>query len=86
MKQLRIFSIISCFIMIFYVLIFSFSDISIADERLDQRTADCLNSCNDKDRVCYNMTADQRRCDAIYQECVAACKVKDDSSSSSPKE
>lgn len=85
MNQLRIFSIISCFIMILFFLIFSFSDISAADETLNQRTADCMNSCISKEKVCQIMTADPRRCEAIFQECVSACKSEENSSSPKDK-
>ncbi|MGP8154750.1 MAG: hypothetical protein ACLQBQ_11550 [Smithella sp.] len=74
MKQLRTFSMISCFVMILYFVIFSFSGISLADETQDQLIQKCMDSCYDKEQVCYNMTADPRRCAALYQECVDACK------------
>ncbi|MFZ1037119.1 MAG: hypothetical protein WAU61_04020 [Smithella sp.] len=83
MKQLRIFSIISCFVMISYLLFFSFSGISIASDTQGKSLDECLSSCKDKGDVCVNMTADSRRCTAVYQECVDACKKESDSSSNS---
>ena len=82
MKQLRIFSIISCSVMISYLLFFSFSGISIASDTQGKSLNECLSSCKDKGDVCINMTADSRRCTAVYQECVDACKKESDSSSS----
>ena len=86
MKQLRIFSIISCFVMISYLLFFSFSGISIASETQGKSLNECVSSCKDKGDVCINMTADSRRCTAVYQECVDACKKESDSSSSDSTE
>jgi len=74
MKQLKSFSIILCFFMIFSFLTFSFPGVSIADEKEDKRIGECIDSCISNEKVCYNMTADPRRCEAIYDECVAACK------------
>lgn len=82
MKLLRIFSLISCFIVILYILILSFSDISIAEETSEERIKNCINCCIGKKPVCYNMTADSRRCEAIFEECIATCK----SEGSSPSE
>lgn len=84
MKQLRIFSIISYFVMISYLLFFSFSGISIASDTQGKSLDECVSSCKDKVDVCINMTADSRRCTAVYQECADACKKESDSSSSNP--
>ena len=80
MKQLRVFSIISSFFMIFSFLIFLFPGISVADEKEEKRISECMDSCISKEKVCYNMTADPRRCEAIYNECVAACKPEGNTS------
>jgi len=82
MKQLRIFSIISYFVMISYLLFFSFAGISIASGSQGKSLNECISSCKDKGDVCINMTADSRRCSAAYQECVDACKKDSDPSSS----
>ncbi|HUN54678.1 MAG TPA: hypothetical protein VMU29_05925 [Smithella sp.] len=82
MKPLRVFSIISSFVMISSLLFFTFSGISIASETQGTTLGDCLSSCKNKGDVCINMTADSRRCTAVYQECVDACKKASDSSSS----
>jgi hypothetical protein len=81
MKPLRTFSIISCFVMIISFVIYSFPGISVADEAQDKRIQACMDSCYDKEQVCYNMTADPRRCEAIYQECVDVCKQEQKPSS-----
>jgi hypothetical protein len=80
MKPLRAFSIISCFFVIFSFLIFLFHGISIADEKEEKRISECMDSCISNAKVCYNMTADPRRCEAIYNECVAACKPEGNTS------
>ena len=79
MKQLRVFSIISCFFIIFSFLIFLFPGISIADEKEEKRISECMNSCISDEKVCYN-DRDLRRCEAIYNECVAACKPEGNTS------
>ena len=76
MKQLRILSIMSCFAMILYLLIFSFSGMSIAGEKEQKRLQECNDSCKNKGDVCMNMTADARRCTAIHQECIDNCKAE----------
>gem|GEM_PF-884907 len=86
MKQLRIFSIISYFVMISYLLFFSFAGISIASESQGKSLDECVSSCKAKGDVCINMTADSRRCTAAYQGCVDACKKDSDSSSSNSSE
>ncbi len=80
MKQLRIFSIISCFAMILYLLIFFFSGMSIAGEKEQKLLNECVADCKDKVDICMNMTADPRRCTAIYQECDDNCKSEYESS------
>ena len=74
MKQLRLIFHISCFVLALYFLIFSFSDISIADETLETRIKKCSGCCDKKQTVCYNITADRRLCYAEFLECVATCK------------
>lgn len=83
MKQLRILSIMSCFAMILYLLIFSFSGMSIAGEKEQKRLQECNDSCKNNGDVCMNMTADSRRCTAIYQECSDNCKAEYEASLSS---
>jgi hypothetical protein len=79
MKKLGIFSIISFFVIILYLFIFSLPGISSADETREKRFKECIDSCNNKGQVCINMTADSRRCGAIVQECVDACKSEAES-------
>jgi hypothetical protein len=73
MKQLRIFSLISCFVMILYFLIFSFSDISMAEETPEARIKNCISCCTGKKQICINIKADLRLCEAVFQECIATC-------------
>jgi len=80
MKQLRVFSIMFRFCTIFSFLVFLFPGISIADEKEEKRISECMDSCISNEKVCYNMTADPRRCEAIYNECVAACKPEGNTS------
>ena len=79
MKRLRIFSLISCFVMVLYFLIFSFSEISIAEQTSVQN---CINSCAKKQQVCLNINADKRLCNVEFQKCVTACNSESDSPSS----
>jgi hypothetical protein len=81
MKQLRIFSLISCFVISLFFLIFSFSNISIAEQT---SVKDCINSCASKKQVCFNINADKRMCEVEFQNCAAACKPEGDSSTSTP--
>ncbi len=76
MKKNIIFSVILCFAMVCYFLIVSFSGISIAEDTKEKQLKECVDKCNDKGNVCINMTADPRRCEAIVQECVDACKAE----------
>ena len=78
MKQLRIFFLIACFVLTLYFLIFSFSDVSIAEQT---RIQNCISCCDSKQTVCYNITADRRLCYAEFQECVATCKSEGNSPS-----
>jgi hypothetical protein len=79
MKQLRTFSLISYFVIVLYFLIFSFSDISIAEQT---RMQNCISSCTQKQQACFNINADKRVCEVEFQNCVATCNAEDDSSSS----
>jgi|WetSurMetagenome_2_1015567.scaffolds.fasta_scaffold1028901_1 hypothetical protein len=84
MKQLKMFSLIPCFVMIFYFLIFSFSGISRAEEVPEAREArikNCISCCTGKKQVCININPDLRLCEAVLQTCVAACKSEGDSPS-----
>ena len=82
MKRLRIFSLISCFIMVLYFLIFSFSDISIAEQTSVQK---CISSCAKKQQACFNINADKRQCEVKFQNCAAACKSEEKSPSTPQK-
>ena len=76
MKQLRIFSLISCFVMILYFLIFSFFDISMAEETpkaCEARIKNCISCCTGKKQICINIKTDLRLCEAVFQECIATC-------------
>jgi len=76
MKQLRIFSLISCFVMVLYFLIFSFSYVSGAEETPEAREArikNCISCCTNKQLVCLNLNPDRRLCAAENQNCVATC-------------
>ena len=79
MKRLRIFPLISCFVMVLYFLIFSFSDISIAKQTSVQK---CISSCAKKQQACFNINADKRQCEVKFQNCADACKSESDSPSS----
>ena len=83
MKQFRIFSAITCFAAVMYFLIFSFSNISAAEQTSFKK---CVNSCAGKRQVCFNINADKRACEVEFKSCVAACKPENDSSSSSNKQ
>ena len=78
MKQLKMFSLISCFVMSLYFLIFSFSGISIAKQTLLQS---CLSSCVQKKETCLNINADKRICEVEFKNCVDACNSKEESPS-----
>ena len=79
MKRLRIFLLISCFVMVLYFLIFSFSDISIAEQK---SVKDCISNCSQKQQVCLNINADKRICNVEFQNCVDACNKESEPSSS----
>ena len=74
MKRLRIFSLISCFVMVLYFLISPFSDISIAEQTSVQK---CISSCAKKEQACFNINADKRQCEVKFQNCAAACKSEE---------
>ena len=78
MKRLRIFSLISCFVMVLYFLNSPFSDISIAEQKSVQK---CINNCNEKQQVCFNINADKRQCKVEFQSCVDACNSEEESPS-----
>jgi hypothetical protein len=71
MKNMRIFPLISCFFLVLYFLIFSFSD-SIAEPAT--RGEKCISCCTDKQLVCLNLNPDRRLCAAEFENCVATCK------------
>jgi hypothetical protein len=79
MKRLRIFPIVSCFVMALYFLIFSFSDISAAEQTNEK---DCINNCSNKQQLCFNVNIDRRLCNVEFQNCVDACNSESDSPSS----
>ena len=55
-------------------------------EARQKRINDCISCCNDKQRVCYNYTADDRLCGAESQNCSSTCNSEGASSSSSGSE
>jgi hypothetical protein len=79
MKRLRIFTLVSCFVMALYFLIFSFSEISMAEQTNKEK---CINGCNNKQQICFNVNVDRRLCNVEFQNCVDACKSESDSPSS----
>jgi hypothetical protein len=79
MKQLRIFPLISCFVIVLYFLIISFSNISIVEQTSKQK---CISSCTSNREVCFNINTDKRMCEVEFQNCVATCNSEGDSSSS----
>jgi hypothetical protein len=83
MKNIRIFSFITCLIMASCFLILFVPGISNAEDTKEKQYVECVNKCADKGNVCINMTADTRRCNAIVQECIDACKKEVEASPSS---
>ncbi len=79
MTQSRIFFLVSCFIVTLYFLIFSFSNISIAEQT---RIENCINCCTSKEQSCFNINPDRRLCDVEFQNCVATCNSEGNSPSS----
>ena len=76
MKPLRIFSLMSCFVIVLGFLIFSFSYVFGAEETPEAREArikDCVSCCTNKQLVCLNLNPDRRLCAAENQNCVATC-------------
>jgi hypothetical protein len=73
MKQVRIFFLISCFVMTLFLSSFSFSDTSTTEEALATRIKKCISCCDERQVVCYHKMADMRLCYAVFQECVATC-------------
>ena len=75
MKQLRIFSLISCFVIVLYF----FPYISMAEETTNEAAAraarikNCISCCTYKQQVCLNLNPDIRLCNAENQDCVATC-------------
>jgi hypothetical protein len=78
MKRLKIFSLISCFVMALYFLIFSFSDISIAEQTSEQH---CISNCAKEQQACLNINADRRLCNVEYKNCADTCNSESDSRS-----
>ena len=81
MKQLRVFSLISCMVMTVYFFIFSFSSISIAEQT---SVKECPSKCAQKQQVCLNINPDKRLCNVDYENCVAKCNSESGSSSMQP--
>lgn len=81
MKRLRVFSLISCFVMS-VCLTSSFPGISIADATPKTRMENCISCCSGKYLTCINLNPDRRLCAAEREPCVATC----DSEGSSPSE
>ncbi|MGA2781184.1 MAG: hypothetical protein ABSF13_04610 [Smithella sp.] len=81
MKQLRIFSLISCLVIAVYFLIVSFSGISIAEQTSVKK---CISNCSKKQQVCLNINADKRSCNVEFQNCVDACNKESEPSSEQP--
>lgn len=73
MKPLSIFPLMSCFVMIMYFLIFSFSDIAVAEKTSEERIKNCMSCCAGKKQICINIKADLRLCEAVFQTCIATC-------------
>jgi hypothetical protein len=76
MKQSKIFTFISCFIMVLNFLIFSFSSISMAEETPVACLNNCITICTNNQVVCLNLNPDSRLCAAANQNCVAGCNAK----------
>jgi|GEM_PF-1492412 len=76
MKHLRLFSLVLCFAMVLYSLIFLFSNVSAAEETPRQK---CISTCKSNKPVCLNINADTRLCEAKFQECLESCKSLEDS-------
>ena len=77
MQRLKIFSPVVCFVMILSFFIFSFSAISTAEEQKQEEETPvnkCINCCAGKKKVCINIKADLRLCEAVWQTCIATCK------------
>ena len=79
MKRLRILPLISCFVMALYFLIFSFSEISIAEQT---SVKNCISGCAKKQQVCLNINEDKRICNVEFKNCVDACNTESEPSSS----
>jgi hypothetical protein len=67
--------------MTLYFLIFSFSEISIAEQK---SVKNCISNCSKKQQVCLNINADKRICNVEFQGCVDACNKEGEPSSSIP--
>jgi hypothetical protein len=79
MKPLRISSLVLCCVMALYFLVFSFSGISIAEQK---SVKDCISNCTKKQQVCLNINADKRMCNVEFQNCADACNTESEPSSS----
>jgi hypothetical protein len=77
MKKLRIFSLVSC------LLILCSYGISLADENSAQQ---CINSCDEQLRGCFDTSTDRTMCEAEFQDCTKACEPESDSSSSTQQD
>jgi hypothetical protein len=81
MKQTRIISLISCFAVAVYFLIFCFADSIAQPPEPPERMGKCISCCTYKKDVCYNLNPDRRLCEAEFQNCVATCKSEGEISS-----
>jgi hypothetical protein len=79
MKPWRMFSLILSCVAALYFIIFSFSGISIAEQK---SVKDCISNCTKKQQVCLNINADKRMCNVEFQNCVDACNTASEPSSS----
>lgn len=75
------FSLITCLALTLCLSVFSFSGISFAEEN---SINPCIKSCDSNKQVCLNMNPDTRLCEAQYQDCVTTCKLKSDTTPSTP--
>lgn len=78
MKPAKKYVLISCFVMMVFLLTASFPGISIAEEEADEKTTKrinkCIVCCNNKFLVCINLNPDRRLCAAEQEPCVTTCK------------
>ncbi len=78
MRPIRILHLISCCMMILFLLIFPFSDSFIADEATNEPKHEdantCITCCNARRMPCRNyFFGDRRMCEALVETCIATC-------------